>query len=179
MKQLKRYLLSATCFLSTSVILLACPMTATSQSAVSSPVNTTSRKLSRGQTDYGYAPPVEEFSFLIKDFKINHQSEINNLNITVRYRYVNNISNAQYPDFTSIAKDIEEFLSHYPNEKDYWEILNKKLTLMVLEKYSSIVKVTSEMQVSPSSLDPYLRSSITTRNRPSVRSNGKKGIRSK
>jgi hypothetical protein len=30
---------------------------------------------------------VEQFSFLIKDFKIDHQGENNNLNITISYRY--------------------------------------------------------------------------------------------
>ncbi len=75
---------------------------------------------------------TEEFSFLIGDFKMNHQSEVNNLNIKVRLLYENNISDSKYPDFRAIAKDIEEFLNNYPNKIDYWEILNKKLTLLGL-----------------------------------------------
>jgi hypothetical protein len=108
---------------------------------------------------------TEEFSFLIQDFKMNHQSEINNLNIKVRVRYENNISDSKYPDFRAIAKDIEDFLSNYPNKDDYWEILNKKLTLLVLKKYSMIENITSEIQVSPSEKVTYLRSSIVTRSR--------------
>jgi hypothetical protein len=69
---------------------------------------------------------VEEFSFLIKDFKIEHQGETNNLNITIQYRYRVDISDSEYPDFRLVAKDIEMFLTNYPNEKDYWEILNRK-----------------------------------------------------
>ena len=77
---------------------------------------------------------VEEFSFLIKDFKTEHQGQTNNLNITIQYRYRLNISVSEYPDFRLVAKDIELFLTNYPNEKDYWEILNKKITLFVLDK---------------------------------------------
>jgi hypothetical protein len=109
--------------------------------------------------------PTEEFSFLIEDFKMNHQSEINNLNIKVRLWYENGIIESKYPDFRAIAKDIEDFLSNYPNKVDYWEILNKKLTLLVLRKYPMIENITSEIQVSPSEKVSYLRSSIVTRSR--------------
>jgi len=34
---------------------------------------------------------TEEFSFLIQDFKMDHQSELNNLNIKVRLRYENSL----------------------------------------------------------------------------------------
>jgi hypothetical protein len=107
----------------------------------------------------------EEFSFFIQDFKMNHQSEVNNLNIKVRLRYENGISDSKYPDFRAIAKDIEDFLNNYPNKVDYWEILNKNLTLMVLKKYFMIASITSEIQVSPSQKVSYLRSSIVTRSR--------------
>ena len=111
---------------------------------------------------------TEEFTFLIKDFKIDHQGENNNLNITIRYRYKTRISNSEYPDFTVVANDIETLLANYPNKTDYWEILNKRITMMVLEKYPAIVKVTSEVQVSPSPKNHYIRSSIVTRDRTSM-----------
>jgi hypothetical protein len=104
----------------------------------------------------------EEFSFLIQDFKMNHQSQINNLNFKVRYRYENGISESKYPDFRVILKDIEDFLNNYPNKTDYWEILNKKITLKVLKKYPMLSSLTIEIQVSPSETVPYLRSSIVT-----------------
>lgn len=108
---------------------------------------------------------IEEFSFLIKDFKIDHQGEHNNLNITIRYRYRGGVTKAEYPDFTLVLKDIETMLTNYPNKDDYWEIVNKKITLMVLERYRAITRVTSEIQVSPSRNTPYLRSSIASRDR--------------
>jgi len=110
-----------------------------------------------------FALLTEEFSFLIQDFKMNHQSAINNLNIKVRYGYENGILESKYPDFRVIVKDIEDFLNNYPNKVDYWEILNKNLTLLVLKKYPVLSSITSEIQVSPSQLIPYLRSSTVTR----------------
>jgi hypothetical protein len=107
---------------------------------------------------------TEEFSFLIQDFKINHQLEVNNLNIKIRYRYENGITESEYPDFRAIVKDIEDFLNNYPNKTDYWEILNKKLTLMLLKKYPTLESITSEIQVSLSQKVAYLRSSIVSRN---------------
>jgi len=106
---------------------------------------------------------AEDFSFLIQDFKMNHQSEVNNLNIKIRVRYENGISDSKYPDFRAIVKDIEDFLNNYPNKIDYWEILNKKLTLLVLKKYRMLSSITTEIQVSPSQKVFYLRSSIVTR----------------
>jgi len=107
---------------------------------------------------------VEEFSFSIKDFKVDHQGQ-NNLNISVKYSYRANMAVSDYPDFRLIAKDIEMFLTNYPNETDYWEIVNKKITALILKKYSTLVSVTSQIEVSPTPAIPYLRSSITTRRR--------------
>jgi hypothetical protein len=111
---------------------------------------------------------IEQFTFLIEDFKIDHQGENNNLNITIRYRYKTGITKPEYPDFTVVARDIETLLANYPNDEDYWEILNNKITSMVLEKYPAIAKITSQLQVSPSPKNHYLRSSIVTRERKSL-----------
>jgi hypothetical protein len=108
---------------------------------------------------------TEEFSFSIEDLKMNHQSVGNNLNIKIRLLYESGISDRKYPDFRSIAQDIEDFLDNYPNKTDYWEILNKNLTLLMLKKYPMLSSITSEIQVSASADVPYLRSSIVTRSR--------------
>ena len=113
---------------------------------------------------------VEEFSFLIKDFKVDHQSELNTLNISISYRYVVNIPNADYPDFRLLAKDVETLLTNYPNEVDYWEIVNKNLTSLLMQKYPAISRLTSEITADPTRLDPYVRSSRVTRERPATKS---------
>lgn len=116
---------------------------------------------------------VEEFSFLIKDFRMDHQGQINSLNISISYRYAVNITKADYPDFRWLAKDVETLLNNYPNKDDYWEIVNKEITALLLKKYPGIVRITSEVRVDPSSVAPYTRSSRVTRERSLTRSNRK------
>ena len=117
--------------------------------------------------------PVEEFSFLIKDFKMDHQTQANNLNILISYRYVANIRKSDYPDFRWLAKDVESLLANYPNKDDYWEIVNKKITLTLLNKYPGIASVTCDLKVDPTNLVPYTRSSRVTRERATTKSNRK------
>lgn len=118
---------------------------------------TKSRRVSNGRL-------IEEFSFLIKDFKVDHQGP-GVLNITVKYRYRAGIQLKDYPDFRWLAKDIESLLTNYPNETDYWEIVNKKITAMLLEKYVALISVTSQIDVAPSTDVPYFRTSTVTRSR--------------
>lgn len=113
--------------------------------------------------------PVEEFSFLIKDFRMDHQGQSNNLNISISYRYVSNITKADYPDFRWLAKDVETLLSSYPNKDDYWEIVNKQITSLLLTKYKGLASVTCEIKVDPTSVVPYTRSSRVTRERAAGR----------
>jgi hypothetical protein len=108
---------------------------------------------------------TEEFSFQIKDFKMDHQTQTNNLNISISYRYIANIQKPDYPDFRWLAKDVETLLSNYPNKDDYWEIVNKQITSMLLNKYRGLTSVTCEIKVDPSTLLPYTRTSRVTRNR--------------
>lgn len=131
-----------------------------------------SQKPSRAslQKQMGGGVLVEEFSFLLKDFKIDHQGESNILNISLSYRYAVNIANSEYPDFRSLAKDVEIFLTNYPNEDDYWEIVNKQVTTLLLKKYPAITSLTCELKVEPSHLIPYVRSSRVTRERSSTKS---------
>ena len=113
---------------------------------------------------------VEEFSFLIKDFRMDHQGQANNLNLTISYRYAANVTKADYPDFRWLAKDVETFLTSYPNEDDYWEIVNRQITALLLKKYAGVVAVTCEIKVDPTSVVPYTRSSRVTRERSRPRS---------
>lgn len=115
------------------------------------------------------AAPSEEFSFLIKDFKIDHQGENNVLNISISYRYVANIANADYPDFRWLAKDVETLLGNYPNKTDYWEIVNKQITALLMKKYPALASVMCELGVEPSEHVPYSRSSRVTRTRSTLK----------
>ena len=107
---------------------------------------------------------VEEFSFNLTDFKVDHQGA-SVLNIEIKFRYRQNMQLADYPDFRSLAKDVENFITNYPNETDYWEIVNKKLTQMLMDKYPVLSSVNSRIQISPQKDIPYTRTSTTTRMR--------------
>lgn len=156
------------------VLLLAGCSPIYSQSSKPSSANKPQRLSFASQEKQDNGQLIEEFSFLIKDFKVDHQSEFNILNISISYRYVVNISNSDYPDFRLLAKDVETFLTNYPNEDDYWEIVNKQLTLFLLKRYPAISSVTSEVRADPTRLDPYVRSSRVTRERPVIRANRKR-----
>ena len=108
---------------------------------------------------------LEQFSFVLPDFKMDHQGETNSLNISISFRYATNIANSEYPDFRWLAKDVETLLNNYPNKTDYWEIVNKQVTALLLKKYPALTSVTSEFEVKPSRTVPYTRSSTVTRSR--------------
>jgi hypothetical protein len=112
---------------------------------------------------------TEEFSFWIRDLKVDHQGDQNTLNISISYRYVTNISQADYPDFRLLAKDVETLLTNYPNKVDYWEIVNKNITSLLMKKYPAINRLTSEITVGSTQLVPYVRASRVTRERPSTK----------
>ena len=106
---------------------------------------------------------TEEFSFIIKYFKVEHQGEHNVLHIAFTMRYVPNVGNTDYPDYRAVARDIEAFLTNYPNEQDYWEIVNKGLTAMLLKKYPPLAMITYEIAVEPVQNSPYTRTSRVIR----------------
>jgi hypothetical protein len=110
---------------------------------------------------------VEEYSFLIANFKTTHideegQSEEVTLNIKVRYLYVTGLSTTAYPDFRDIASSIQDYLTNYPNKQEYWEVINKGLVLMVIGDYPALASVTSELEVMPTSTDDYFNACIAT-----------------
>ncbi|MEB3279620.1 MAG: hypothetical protein VKK42_11970, partial [Lyngbya sp.] len=55
--------------------------------------------------------------------------------LVASYDYVEGIGKDnpfEYPDFTQISNYVEAFLANYPNETDFWEILNKNLVTELL-----------------------------------------------
>jgi len=107
----------------------------------------------------------EGFFFLMNSYKMEHQGEVNTLNIKVSYEYNTGIADQEYPDFIPIRKDVDTFLREYPNETAFWEIVNKQLTAMILQKYPALASVTCEIEVTPSPKYSFTRGSIVTRHR--------------
>ncbi len=110
----------------------------------------------------------ESFGFELKDYPIEHQKQAL-LNLSVKFRFIPEVSNdtSLYPDFVDMAEDIQKFLVDYPNETDYWEILNKNLVNFVMDRYTSIASLRIKVDVNPTTPRArYERYSVVTVTRP-------------
>lgn len=116
----------------------------------------------QGTMDSNMTRIVEEYSFLIQDFHMEHASTQAVLDIQIRYQYIAGIAPAEYPDFREIAEAIKSYLTDYSNRDEYWEVINKGLALMVIDKFSALESVTSELEMQPTPTDPDLNSSKVT-----------------
>ncbi|MBW4574730.1 MAG: hypothetical protein KME08_05540 [Aphanothece sp. CMT-3BRIN-NPC111] len=108
----------------------------------------------------------EIFTFQVPTYAIQHQGGAI-LNIKVAYRLTPEaIAQKDYPDFVPIRKDIDKFLVNYPNETDYWEIVNRNLVKYLLDKYPQMSSLSLELGVMPTPQEPFARSSIIKSTRP-------------
>lgn len=148
-------------------VILCCLLSATLYFTCSTTVRAQTVKTSAQKARLKAAAPApsESFYFLMNDYKMEHQGEVNTLNIKVSYEYNAGIADQEYPDFIPIRKDVDAFLGKYPNETAFWEIVNKQLTAMILHKYPALASVTCEIQVTPSPKYSFTRGSIVTRHR--------------
>ena len=70
---------------------------------------------------------AESFQFSISDYRIEHQGRAV-FDATLQYIYKPDLGNPDlYFDFQQVISCIDKFFVTYPNETDYWEILNKNL----------------------------------------------------
>ncbi|MEG4009623.1 NHL repeat-containing protein [Microcoleus sp. Pol11C1] len=109
---------------------------------------------------------TEDWNFSVKDYAINHQG-LNKLNLDIDYQYKPEISPNEYPDFVPIYKSIDNFLTTYPNETDFWEVVNKNLTQNILNENPALAAIKIDFNVLPSQTLPYNRTSKVTRTQPS------------
>jgi hypothetical protein len=108
----------------------------------------------------------EIFSFQIPTYAIQHMNGAI-LNIKIAYRLTPEaITKNDYPDFMPIIKEIDNYLINYPNESDYWEIVNKNLVKHLLNKYPQISSLNTELAVMPTPKAPFSRSSTVRSTRP-------------
>lgn len=119
----------------------------------------------------------ESWSFGFENYPISHQGQAV-IDLTLSYDYVDGIGENdpfEYPEFTQIYNYIDTFFTTYPNETDFWEILNKNLVTDLLSKpiptafgfdynLAEVVdNLTVEIDVHPGSSGvPYSRSSTVT-----------------
>lgn len=111
----------------------------------------------------------EEWGFLIKQYSIDHQGA-NKLNITLSYIPKSSRSGesgsadntVEAPDSLMVYRQITDFLNRYPNEKDYWESVNRNLTEAILQNNAMVASVTATLEVLPTHQAPYTRSTTVT-----------------
>ena len=107
----------------------------------------------------------ESWSFSIEDYAIEHQGSAV-IDITVSYDYVNGIGKndpLEYPEFTQIYNFIDNYLVNYPNETDFWEVLNYQLTQELLAQNPNLSSISITLAVYPNQEFPYYRASTVTR----------------
>ena len=78
----------------------------------------------------------ESWSFSFEDYEIEHQGN-SVIDLTVSYDYVDGIGTNdpfEYPEFIQVYNFIDDYLVNYPNENDFWEILNKNLVDTLLSE---------------------------------------------
>ena len=79
----------------------------------------------------------ETFSFSIEDYYIEHQgTAILDIDVTLEFKKPKGQRKSEdYYEFQQIIQYIDSYLVDYPNETDYWEILNTNLaTSLITEK---------------------------------------------
>jgi hypothetical protein len=108
--------------------------------------------------------PSEKWAFNFKDYTIEHQG-LNTLNIKVDYGLKPGITQNESPDIVPIYTSIDNFLVNYPNETDFWEIVNKKLTEKVLDENPVLTDISIQLEVLATDRLPYERTSTVFRSR--------------
>jgi hypothetical protein len=96
---------------------------------------------------------TESFQFSIVDYAIDHQGGAI-LDVTLDYTYKPELGSPElYFEFQQVSNYIDNFFKTYPNETDYWEVLNKNLS-------DQLVTDTIGKSFGFSGLDYQLRDSI-------------------
>jgi hypothetical protein len=107
---------------------------------------------------YDYTSEI--FTFQVPNYAISHQNGAI-LNIKVAYCLtLEATSQNDYLDFVPVREEIDNYLTHYPDNNDYWEIVNKKLVKRLLDKYPQMSSLRVELGVMPTPMEPSARSSI-------------------
>ncbi len=107
----------------------------------------------------------EVFTFNLDNYPIQHLGGAI-LNVKVAYRMTPEaISDNNYPDIIPMQKEIDQFFVGYANESDYWEIMNKNLVTMLLDKYPQMSSLKVEIGVMPTVQEAVHRSSIVSSTR--------------
>jgi hypothetical protein len=108
----------------------------------------------------------EIFTFYMPTFATKHQNGAI-LNFKVTYRYTPEaIAKKDYLEFVAVTKEIEKYLTNYPNQTDFWEILNTNLVKQLLNKYPQMSALSIDFKIMPTSEAAFARTSTVSITRP-------------
>jgi hypothetical protein len=79
------------------------------------------------------------------------------INFTIKYRME---SQEKMLHSSELQDLVISFFNNYEGQRDFWEIINKKLIYYVFENYPFLNFIESEIQVLPGRTFPYIRSSV-------------------
>ena len=106
---------------------------------------------------------MRDWSFAFENYPMNHQWMANTLDIAVRYKLKPTASSHNAPDFTTIFNQVNQFLTDHDSQDDYWEIVNRKLTDVILRENPTLDSVTIRLQVQPRPNIPFTCTTTVTR----------------
>jgi hypothetical protein len=104
----------------------------------------------------------EKADIQLKNYTIKHQGR-NVLDIEVKYLDRVPGSRSKAEKNLLLTRQLRELLEKYPNEDDYWEIVNCSLTKKLLQQNQDLSSIKIAITVHPSRKFPYYRTSNVTR----------------
>jgi hypothetical protein len=106
-------------------------------------------------------PQPGYWSVLVENYSVHHQGH-NLLNIMVSCDYTNR-SQVDLPDASTVYHEIVQFLNHYPDNADYWEVVNRNLIEHIHQNHPALSSITVSLEVLANQTEPYTRSTTATR----------------
>lgn len=102
----------------------------------------------------------EAFSFRIESLMVVENGASVTYTVDVNYRYRDELTSDQYPDYIPIYEQVKAFLAEYPGPAtDYIEIRNRQLVALLMEKWPVIEELTVAIAGKATATDPVAYSS--------------------
>lgn len=105
--------------------------------------------------------PEMTHSFAMAEYPIEHQGN-NYLNISVIFTEQNLDLIKESNKMNEIHLQINDFLLNYPNESDYWEVLNQNLVKDIFASHPQMSSMTIKLEVLPNEKSPNSRTTTVT-----------------
>lgn len=98
---------------------------------------------------------IESYNVKIPHFSVTLDNFKRDIDISATWHFKDNPTANDYIDSNLVISEIKKYLSDYPNKSDYCEVVNKKLTAHMIERFASLRSITIKIDVPPSKMDPY------------------------